>query len=160
MLEYVIKGKYAEIIGATDDETIINIPKKIDDYIVVKIAENAFIEHPSLISVSIPKTVRVIGSYAFASCKKLRKVVFEEGLQYINNWAFISCNIEDITLPNSLIFLGENAFLGSKCYDKIKIWRDNHKRLSQIHNKPKYDICIVPSKAVSDPKKISKSFKK
>ena len=69
MLEYVIKGKYAEIVGASDDETIIEIPKKIDDYVVVKIQDNAFIEHPSLISITIPKTVNVIGSYAFASCK-------------------------------------------------------------------------------------------
>ena len=75
MLEYVVKGKYAEIVGATDDETVIEIPKKIDDYIVVKIQENAFVEHPSLMSITIPKTMRVIGSYAFASCKKLKKAI-------------------------------------------------------------------------------------
>ena len=34
MLEYKVIGKYAEIVGATPDETIINIPKKIDDFIV------------------------------------------------------------------------------------------------------------------------------
>ena len=158
MLEYVVKGRYAEIVGATFDETIINIPKKIDDYIVVKIAENAFLEHPSLISITIPKTVRVIGSYAFASCKKLKKVTIEEGLQYINDWAFISCNIEDITLPKSLIYLGENAFLGAKCYEKIRIWKEEHKTLTPIYNKSKYDLCIIPTKALSNVDDINRNF--
>lgn len=158
MLEYVIKGKYAEIVGATDDETIIEIPKKIDDYIVVKIQENAFIEHPSLISITIPKTVKVIGSYAFASCKKLKKVIIEEGLQYINDWAFISCNIDSIELPESLIYLGDNAFVGSKCYNKIKAWKDERKVLTQVNNKSKYDMCIFPTKAIKKNTNISKNF--
>ena len=158
MLEYIVKGRYAEIVGCTDDETVVNIPKMIDNYIVVKIAEHAFVEHPSLISISIPKTVRIIGSYAFASCKKLKTVKIEEGLQYINDWAFISCNIEDIYLPKSLLYLGENAFLGTKCYDKIKLWKDEHKTLIQSHVKTKYDMCIIPSKALKTPSKITKNF--
>lgn len=152
MLEYVVKGNYVEIVGATDDETVIEIPKKIDDYIVVKIQDNAFAEHPSLISITIPKTVKVIGSYAFASCKRLKKVILEDGVQYINDWAFISCNIEDIEFPESLIYLGENAFLGSKCYDKAKEWKEVHNTLSQNYINSKHDMCIFPNLSLNENK--------
>ena len=50
MLEYVIKGKYAEIVGASDDETIIEIPKKIDDYVVVNCEVNYVVANSEVIS--------------------------------------------------------------------------------------------------------------
>lgn len=113
MIEYVIEGRIAVIIGCSDDEEELYIPEFINGYPVGKIQAQSFVECPKLRKVVFPKTVKLIGEYAFASCKKLREVIFTEGIETIEDWAFISCNIETVELPKSLKMVGENAFMGN-----------------------------------------------
>lgn len=119
MVEYVIEGKIAVIIGCTDDEVEVIIPDTIENYRVGKIKENSFLDLPNLTKVIIPKYVKVIGAYAFSGCKNLTNVTLSEGIETIEDWAFSACGITNINLPKSLKYLGANSFLGSPCKKKI-----------------------------------------
>ena len=86
-----------------------------------------------LTDVSLPSTLKVIGSYAFSgakitqlnipklvkriernafsNCQELKTVTFAEGLQTIENGAFFNCSaLTKVNLPNSLKTLGDYAF--------------------------------------------------
>ena len=132
MIRYEFQGKIAVITGASKDEVEIVIPTELEGRPVSKIEAQALTEMPNLKKVVIPKTVKVIGPYAFASCPLLSEVVLEEGLETIEDWAFISCNIENIELPKSIKSIGPNAFLGNMVKGKIDEFlkeRDEHKVL-------------------------------
>ena len=95
-------------------------------------AASAFFRNPHLISVSFPKTLKKIGTSAFAEtgitgiefptgleligekafsfCRALQDVSFSEGLLEIGDQAFEGCPIQKIALPASLHRLGKNVF--------------------------------------------------
>lgn len=57
------------------------------------------------------KTVIGIWNQAFAGCKELEEVIFEEGCQYIGTGAFSGCSkLKKVRLPKSLIEIGARAF--------------------------------------------------
>lgn len=62
----------------------------------------------------IPEQVTYIGSGAFWACE-LKKVTFHEGLLKIASDAFgNNVDLKEVTLPDSVIHLGENAFRNTK----------------------------------------------
>lgn len=125
MVEYIIEGKIVVITGCSTDESDIDIPEFIEGLPVGKISADSFNEMENLKRITFPKTLRFIGSYAFAGCKNLSEVVFQEGLETIEDWAFISCNIEKIEFPSTLKELGDNAFMGSG----VKAYAEHFKEL-------------------------------
>lgn len=59
------------------------------------------------------KKVTVIEENGFSGCDKIRSIVIEEGVTTINDYAFFSnysSNLEVITIPSSVIFIGSNPF--------------------------------------------------
>lgn len=54
--------------------------------------------------------MKIIGAYSFAENKKLTCISLNEGLQRIENSAFINCALETLALPDSLVYLGGNSF--------------------------------------------------
>ena len=84
---------------------------------VTNIGTYAFFECRALTQVDMADTVRSIGNYAFYTCWDLANVVMRNGITSIGDWAFVSCSLTDITLPASLISIGEGAF--SYC-DKLE----------------------------------------
>ena len=77
----------------------------------------------SLEKITLPKTVESIGEYAFAQCKKLKKVTFSgTALQTIGARAFNDCvSLQKLTLPSSLIGMGDHALLGCTSLSKLNI---------------------------------------
>lgn len=74
---------------------------------VKRISKNAF-WNASITSVEIPSSVDSVYFEAFEFCENLKNIKFHEGLKYIDNGAFHSCNsLETLNLPNGLIELGE-----------------------------------------------------
>ena len=83
---------------------------------VTSIAPNAFRNAVSLVSVTLPESVRTLGSYAFAGLSNLETVVFDENsaLTSIDSYAFYDCvSLTSIILPPNLSSLGKYAFSGS-----------------------------------------------
>jgi len=64
-----------------------------------------------VISVQFHPSVIEVNRGAFISCQKLKKVVFNEGLQKIGSAAFDWCtSLERITIPSTVIEIGSGAF--------------------------------------------------
>lgn len=93
---------------------------------VTEIGEKAFCHATELRSVRIPGTVRKVGKDAFAHCENLREVLLEDGLEEIDDRAFLGSFftewveddftlIGDIAFPNSLKRIGAEAFRGLNC---------------------------------------------
>ena len=66
----------------------------------------------------IPDGVTRIGHHAFASSYDLTGASFPDSLEYIDDYAFISCSLTGVSLPDSVKYVGEYAFayLGGASY--------------------------------------------
>ena len=105
------------------------------------IGANSFI-FTAIREITIPKSVKSIGNYAFSGYRKdgntnylLEKVVLQEGLESIENAAFSDLPIKELVIPRSVKSIGDLAFsdcknlssvtfqqgqlnnIGSKCFD-------------------------------------------
>jgi len=67
------------------------IPGIIENYPVVKIAEEAFVFCDNLIHVTVPDTVLVIGEGAFRMCSNLQSLKLPESVQKIHSTAVTGC---------------------------------------------------------------------
>ena len=62
-------------------------------------------------SVSIPSSVKVIGSGAFSSCSSLSSIIIPNGVTEIGSSAFVSCtSLKSITIPSSVTKIYSSAF--------------------------------------------------
>lgn len=65
--------------------------------------------------------VTTIGNYAFSTCS-IKSLEIPEGITIIENYAFFQCDsLVRIVLPNSVVSIGENAFQGCTSLSKILI---------------------------------------
>lgn len=91
-----------------------------EEYSVVGIADHAFGRKSSLVSVTIPSSVKSIGKSAFNSCENLVSVTVSSGVTEIGEGAFAKCSsLPTITIPNSVTNLGAQLF--SECYSLTSI---------------------------------------
>ncbi|MBR1925776.1 MAG: leucine-rich repeat protein [Clostridia bacterium] len=99
-----------EIIAVKYVGTDSNITLRND---CTQIEANAFSGCLNIQSVTIPASVKSIGSSAFGECENLHTVTFEteSQLQTIGDWAFCACNITSITIPASVTTIEEYAFI-------------------------------------------------
>ena len=89
--------------------TSIVIPKTVE-----YIGDGAFENCESLENIVIPASVKTIGPYAF-SVNALTSVTFEQGsnLERIEEGAFSFNSLTDITIPDSVSYIGTRAFVGN-----------------------------------------------
>ena len=91
----------------------ISIPEGVET-----IATAAFIKS-RVASVSLPKSLKEIGSYAFMDAGNLRDINLPDGLVKISDSAFEWTGIREISIPKSCENVGENAL---DCADVIKAY--------------------------------------
>jgi len=107
---YLIDG-VARIYTGDKTQTDLVIPSSVKGYPVTEILASAYAGSTSLISVTMPDTVTVIGDSAFANCKALVTVNLSKNLKKIGNSAFYQCsNLKTIELPENLKELGNSSF--------------------------------------------------
>ncbi len=90
------------------------VPEKVtidgDEYTVVGIGEWAFYSC-KVTKVTLPKTLKTIGDYAFCECTRLEDVIIPDGVTSIGKSAFNHCNeFFDMVLPNSVTTMDDMAF--------------------------------------------------
>lgn len=62
-------------------------------------------------SFTVPDSVTVIGSAAFANCENLHNIILQEGLQKIEESAFQECiHLQTIKIPDTVTKIDSNAF--------------------------------------------------
>lgn len=65
-------------------------------------------------SITMPNTVAEMGNAVFYQCSNLSTVTLSNKLEGIENASFSGCvKLNKITIPTSVTYIGENAFLGS-----------------------------------------------
>lgn len=114
----------AEIIGYTGLEFHLNVPGMLDGHVVTRIGDEAFFGHYGspcyfheapyraiIREITLPDSIKSIGTAAFVGLDHLCKVTLPEGLISIGEYAFNGCpDLAEINLPDSLISIGESAF--------------------------------------------------
>ena len=90
-----VNGSYA-VTGydATTAEASANkltVASEIDGYTVTSIADDAFSNATSLLTITIPNSVNSIGERAFSGCSSLTKAELTTGLTSIGDYAFQNC---------------------------------------------------------------------
>ena len=97
-------------------DTVVNIPKRIENLPVTEIGQCAFEHCDSLISVTIPDSVTEIGSWAFSDCSSLTSVTIPDSVRKIGSGAFKGCtSLKTISIPKHL----EGSFAGLDSKTKI-----------------------------------------
>ncbi|MBR6830435.1 MAG: leucine-rich repeat domain-containing protein, partial [Paludibacteraceae bacterium] len=64
----------------------------------------------SLESIELPATLTTISQDAFYGCSKLANVNLHEGITTINQRAFFNCKLTNITIPQTVSYIGSKAF--------------------------------------------------
>ena len=135
---------YCQILSVSDDFTAKNfnfndgIIKKseTEKITITNIKEGCFKNCLGLTNtLTIPSTISHINPYTFAGCSKLNKVVINEGIDSIDDYAFADCeslDLETIILPNSLENIGKCAF--KDCHKKPDITIGLPKKVKHIGN--------------------------
>jgi len=130
-----------DIGTAMGDEIV--IPQNYNGYPVTKIYHNAFSGHIGLKSITIPSSVKEIGSAAFYGCTALVNVELPDSVEKISNDAFAGCSaLKSISIGNSICSIAGDAFEG--CTSLEYNLYDNAKYLGNSTNP-----CVVLIEAAS-----------
>ena len=91
---------------------------------VETIGDSSFRES-SLSEVTLPSSVKTIGSHAFYYSNNLSTINLPEGLTAIGTYAFDHSALREVTIPETLTDIGEDAF--SNCFGLFKVtFRGDH----------------------------------
>ena len=91
---------------------------------LTEIGREAFKDCTSLESIEIPKSIeRVVsnGSGPFTGCTALKNITIEEGMTSIPGALFADSCITTIKIPNTVTYIGTDAFAGCKSLESIVI---------------------------------------
>ena len=80
-------------------ETDVTVPQTLGGKPVNAIEDYAFADNESLVSVSLPESVKIIGQYSFAYCYELKSINLEN-IEHIGNYAFSSCAVKEANLSS------------------------------------------------------------
>ena len=143
---FALSGQEASIIGMVDSsstEMIIPLYVEYADKVfdVTSINDRAFIGHNKLKKVSLPETIRRIGSLAFAFCDSLNQINITSTIDTICTDAFYNCfslpvedniryagcflvsisdnNAQELVIRDGCKWIGDNAI--SNCHELKKI---------------------------------------
>ena len=118
-------------IGAQAFNYCLKLEEVVLPYGLLTIGYSAFERCEVLSKINLPNTIESIGATAFGGTIKLTSInwpsnlttiescMFSQGglksfnftnITYIDSSAFYECELESITLPNSLTYIGDNAF--------------------------------------------------
>ena len=86
------QGDEATIVRVLNqDASSVDVPRKIGEHTVTRIANNAFGYMHYLVEARLPSTIREIGDYAFTNCHNLEQIVIPSGTESVGLGAFSNC---------------------------------------------------------------------
>ncbi|MDR1563986.1 MAG: leucine-rich repeat domain-containing protein [Oscillospiraceae bacterium] len=109
------------------------IPNNIEE---INVNNFAFTEQQWLKRVTIPSSVKTIGEYAFAQCRELIRVYFEEGIKKIEFGAFWGCPQVNGLLPESLETVEYACFAGGSHFTPNPNSKITHEALVYANQDP------------------------
>lgn len=117
-LYYSLAGeKKVKLIGHEKTKALpdtFNIPTEVayntKTYTIVNIGANTFENDTNIVFVALPSHCSTIGKSAFKNCKKLQKLVLNEGLETIEDSSFFYTIIDTLRTPTTLKTIGKCSF--------------------------------------------------
>ncbi len=108
------------IVGYSGSSTEVNIPTRINIYVVTTIFDYAFANHSELVALTIPSSVVCVGKNAFVGCDGIIQNI--GGLLYVGNW-LVGCKdtVTEATVLPSVVGIACNAFDGISSLTSIHI---------------------------------------
>ena len=104
--EYLADGNYAEAVEAGWERIIIKEG-------TTKIFDGMFMNCTGLKSITLPSTLREIGSNAFKGCTGLTSINLPSGVETIGDYAFENCvALAEVVIPDGVVTIGEKSFYG------------------------------------------------
>lgn len=88
---------------------------------VTTIGRRAFSECPALTSVTLGENLKFIKTSAFENCKALSNIVLPSSLQVIDSRAFYNTALVSVSVPSSVVNIGEDAFEWIYALKEIKV---------------------------------------
>ena len=151
-LESVVLPHCVEVIGAQAFQGCKNLRTIHIPTSVWRIEEGAFQDCVSLEQVVLPKGLTHLGASTFAGCKNLKiidlpggvaqveegtfqdsgltEAVLRSGIRSVGAYAFAGTPLKDITLPESVDFIGASAF--ARCRDLTRVlWKSPRHLVAQ-----------------------------
>ncbi len=120
--QYSVSNNSVSITKYTGSDSHVEIPSEIDGYKVETIAKNAFKGNTSLVSVSIPDTVKTIERFVFTHCTSLTSIIIPDSVTYLAPSVFSGCSaLESIVTGNGVTEIEEGAFEGLPSLKKVSI---------------------------------------
>lgn len=114
---YEVKNGEAWLTNYTGTATELTLPTTLDGYNVVGISEMSFCNNKTVVSLTIPGTIKTIGQMSMSYWSALEKVVLEEGVETIGWESFFYCkSLSEVDLPDSLKKIDAFAFQQSAIY--------------------------------------------
>lgn len=105
IVKYLPSGKNKDLSALSD----VVLPDEIDGVSVKKIGKAAFLKS-KINSITFNKSLSTVCFSAFSN-SYVKKIIPNEGLKYIDNFAFSNCkNLEEFKFPESIVSIDNNAF--------------------------------------------------
>lgn len=114
-------GGFYDNITCTLSEGFTGIKNLIVFKDVETIQSGAYANLTNLTNVVLFDSIKTIGNNSFENCAKLISIKFPSNLTHIGNYCFNGCSMLDIQsgdFPNTLRYVGRNAFYGTAWYNK------------------------------------------
>ncbi len=89
---YTISDNCCTIIKYVGTATNVTVPRTLQGYPVTKLGWESFADTP-VVHVVLPDTVQTIDTFAFARCKSLISVSLPHELTILGEWVFSGCDI-------------------------------------------------------------------
>lgn len=101
---------------------------------ITKISDYLFADCVKLKEFKIPETVSAISAYMLMGCK-IEEITIDDSISYIGEGAFENCTaLEKINVGNNITYIGENAFLNTEFYNNAGNY-DNKLLYLDFYNK-------------------------
>lgn len=108
---YAVSNGEAYITACVSADEHIDVPAEFNGIPVTKIYAGAFFRNQAS-EITLPDSVKEIGSLAFYLCSNLKTLNLPEGLETISNQAFSDCtSLETLYIPGTCTSIGEDVFL-------------------------------------------------
>ena len=116
------------------------IPDTYNGYPVKKIEDGAFEDKDSILTVTIPDSVTMIGNRAFAYCDNITSITIPDGVSSLGNGTFELCsNLSSVYIGANLKSIGEGAFSG--CSNLLTITFAEDSKLETI-GQSAFESCV------------------
>lgn len=121
---YIKGGRELEVVQGSYIGSVV-IPKDVyymgRTLEVTSIGEYAFMGC-DLTSITLPSSIKSIGTAAFGNCNKLLYISIPDGVELIGNGAFLNCSgLTFITIPRNVTKIATATFSGCRGLDSVTI---------------------------------------